>query len=126
MSQITVDQVRDTAQAVVARFGHDHRNPTVNDGDGTDSCVYTDAEGNHCIAGQILVELGKSIPAWGGLDNTGTVHQLLGGSERENTEHGFNSDAVMFLASLQETADEGGTWGTALEWTLDSDIEVDQ
>lgn len=110
---ITLDTVKDTAQAVVAKFGHDHTNPLVND----DSCVYTDPEGNHCIAAQILVELKQPCPAWGDQTNGSSVNVVLDSDT-------FTTEAIDFMASLQETADEGGTWGNALEWALDNDIEI--
>lgn len=109
---ITIDQVRDTAAKVVQRFGEDHKNPKGYDGpvvdDADNMCVYTDPHGNHCIAGQVLVDLGQPVPEWGDTNNSIFAFELL------SYGYDIEDQAIQFLTTMQSIADEDGRWGAAL------------
>lgn len=114
----TAEEIVAAIEAAVARTP-DAMNPAEGNG-----CLYTGPEGNHCIAGQVLVDLGFSVPAYvpermGGLmdDNraTGVAYLVeLGGVK------GFHctEDALRVLAGAQVIFDHwtgnNKTWTEAL------------
>lgn len=84
--------------------------------------VYTGPNGDHCIAGQVCVELGLDVPEWD--DAMGNDSFPDGNSPNPNTktfaitkmaEH-FDSEAALFLSTCQEEADD--------DFTLWSDVVV--
>lgn len=77
----------------------------VNDPD----CVYTNSGGDHCIAGQILVNLGRDLPPLDSEENDcGVTHPLMA-----KYVHGIERDAILFLEDLQRTADHDvASWET--------------
>jgi hypothetical protein len=70
----------------------------VNPGGG---CVYSDEQGNHCIAGEILVRLDLPVPEYGEMQNTTTVDHL-----DYLSYDVIEPDALELLADLQMKADE--------------------
>jgi hypothetical protein len=73
-------------------------------------CVYTAPNGEHCIAGQICVELGIEVPEWD--DEVG--NDSFGFNDRNpNTEtfiaspmsKNFTDDAARFISDCQSFAD---------------------
>lgn len=102
---ITLDQVKAEAQNVLKTFGPSHLNPGILEGDG---CRYTDEDGQHCVAGQILVNLGLEVPGLMDDDNESTVVNVDAFTER------LTVDALGFLGDIQSIADQGVEWSTAL------------
>lgn len=115
---ITLDMVQDKANEIIVRFGEGHKNPRATDGDGHETCVYTNQHGQHCFAGQILTDLGGYCPDYGDGDNMAMIHQLFGMGQEDF--HGLAEDAVDFLALAQEAADEDTTWSSALQYAYDN------
>ena len=73
------------------------------------NCQYTTADGRHCIAGQILSDLGVALPKHGSWDNTSSVHALP-----LDTKLRFHGDALDWLSEVQYLADEGYEWWAAI------------
>lgn len=99
---ITYDQVVATALALPKS----RRNPSVGR-----TCAYTspsDPE-KHCIAGQILVDLGREdlVPGKGSPDNFKTVGSIT------PIKRACSGKALELLISLQAAADCGVSWGRA-------------
>lgn len=64
-------------------------------------CVYTNDAGRHCIAGQIMVNLGIKLPP-----ATSPVNQsAISSVEMGEYVHNFDPDAIHLLDDLQRTAD---------------------
>lgn len=79
-------------------------------------CVYTTAKNKeHCIAGQILLELGGNIPGGYSKFNGDDVNRLF---TRFNVGIELDDDAIVFLGNVQYRADLGETWGRSLQWEL--------
>lgn len=99
----------DDVLKVVAKLDRNAMNATTEDG-GT--CVYTDYNGNHCIAGQVCVELGIEVP-----EADSDVVTL-----NEKFKKNFDESALTFLGSLQSYADsytfQDKTLGAAIDQTL--------
>lgn len=76
------------------------------------SCIYTDAEGNHCFVGEILAGIGFPLPELGNRHNTVGVKQLLIHTAI------FSKDALDFLQDLQNKADFGMEWREAFETVM--------
>lgn len=101
---ITLEEVVAAVDAAVVRFGADHKNPV---DEATAGCVYTDEYGRHCIAGQVLVDLGLHCPEYGDNDNAESFLEIERGSR-------WDARAETFLAEVQSLADDGATWGAAV------------
>ena len=100
---ITLEQVQAEAAKVVETFGPKHKNP--DDGDG---CSYTNVDGEHCVAGQIAVNLGAPIPGLMDDSNFSNVYEV------EMWRPLFTSDALTYLYTVQDLADSGYTWERAV------------
>lgn len=101
----TLEEVQEEAAKVVAAFEPGTRNPGVDEM----GCMYTTADGEHCIAAQICVNLGVEIPAYGMDDNEQPVDMVDGFTAS------FTFDALGWLTAVQRKADNGVTWGDAVE-----------
>lgn len=101
MSRITLAEVKAEAERILIDLDPDHRNPGLDDGDG---CVYTDLHGDHCVAAQIIVNLGGEVPGLmdeennESVSNVGWFHDIL------------DADAMDWLNAVQREADSGLTW----------------
>lgn len=84
-------------------------NPVIND----INCAYTDSQGNHCIAGEILVRLGFDVPAYGSNDNTETIANIIYDYELD-----FDEAAANILAIGQSVADTETHNGLDNAWEL--------
>lgn len=88
----------------------DCQNPVI---DG--NCVYSDEDGNHCIAGDIMVNLGFNPPAWGDHNNVSPIEHLI----EEHYPEEFDHNAIEMLLIGQNTADnlthcdDPFAWGNA-------------
>lgn len=78
----------------------------------SDSCVYTDSIGNHCIAGQILTMLGFKVPEYEAHNNINPVSQVID----ELYPDSFDDDAVVMLSVGQNTADKLTHYDDKLAW----------
>ena len=77
------------------------------------SCVFTDEDGRHCIAGEALSILDFPVPEWDDKLNTETnVDELI---ERVPTDLDFTKGAVQLLRDAQFHADEHITWGEVIK-----------
>lgn len=85
----------------------DRSNPSQRE-TGMTTCIYTDEEGNHCFAGDILTRLGAQIPPHGHPNNMSNLFAL----EREGWDFGvtINEDAFEILKATQYYADNDYTW----------------
>lgn len=103
---ITLDQVRAEATKIVTEFGSGYRNPGLDD-----TCMYTDYNGDHCIAGQIATNLGAPCPdidSTYNMDEVKVVAMWLDGTV-------FTDDAIDYLAEVQKWADSGETWADSVQ-----------
>lgn len=105
-TSVTLEQAKATARQVVQQFGTDYTNPGVTEGEG---CMYVDPYGAHCIAAQIAVTLGKPIPGLMDDDNKEQFDKVPLFHEH------FTDDAIVWLNRLQKEADNGFSWGYALD-----------
>ncbi len=116
---ITLEQVQAQAASVVERFGTLHKNPgeygPERDGD---TCLYTNINDDHCIAGQVLTELGVGIPVYGGDGNKITVDAYSGFKEA------VEPDALDWLYRVQSFADGGHTWANAVKLTAQPESDA--
>lgn len=103
---LTLDVIQAEAHRVVEQFGPDHKNPEVEDANG---CWYTNVDGEHCIAGQIVKNLGHDIPGWTDRDNGNEVPRV--GLFRGL----FTDEAEEWLWSVQSHADHGETWAESVQ-----------
>ena len=96
-------------QKIAATLPQDQLNP-----DGGNKCVYTDPADptSHCIAGEILFQLGVPLPDVDSAMNANTIDGWVG----EGFVDGFelSRDALSALSSAQCKADGGARWGNAL------------
>lgn len=86
-------------------------------------CVYTDQDGRHCFAGQILSDLGYPIPGWRGSRNAEIVESL------PDIDDWLSGTAIGVLSDMQNRADnerEGLlatgdriTWGQVISYYND-------
>lgn len=86
----------------------DCQNPVMDD----NHCIYSDEDGNHCIAGDIMVKLGFIPPAWGDNDNINPIDQVI--AERYPDQ--FDHDAIDMLLVGQNTADNLTHYDDSLAW----------
>ena len=113
LSDLSFKQVYDAIMAVDDK-GY---NPWIDGG-----CVYTDYDDNHCIAGQVLVDLGfeKLLPSEDSELNIATVYSLFSATPGLN-----NVDPVVtdLLREAQTHADNYVIWGEVKgkveDWVLD-------
>lgn len=118
----TLDDVESTIIAAVTRTPN-ALNPTApSDSIYGTECLYTGPDGSHCIAGQVLVDLGLPVPGYGDEQNLGV--SILGLIEAEDDlAAAFTEEAVNRLAAAQSAFDactaRGEGWSTALGAFLD-------
>lgn len=99
------------------------------------TCVYTGADGSHCIAGEVLTRLGyeERLPKWGEHHNGKGLGPLI---RDKILNIQFEEDAAVFLVTLQGFADgmrsvpsdDGHAlvyrpWGEAINFALARDRE---
>ena len=70
--------------------------------DESGSCLYSDPEGNHCIAGEILFRLGFTLPKLDDPNNHRSIRNMLVDTKQDDA---FTDRAQDFLSLLQCTAD---------------------
>lgn len=76
-------------------------------------CIYTDNKNHHCIAGQVLANLGVMLPPISSPDNNLGVHDLARASQ---FQFDIEDEALLILRRLQAAADiENVTWGKAID-----------
>lgn len=112
---VTADDIR----AEFANLDPDTRNPVQGD-----TCVYTSWDGNHCLAGQVLVNMNLPVPGAYQPDNQHPIYTVFGFNEDDEfTRWGdaaFTAEAVVLLAEAQQLADEfingkPATWGEVID-----------
>lgn len=107
---ITTDEVI----AIMRDLPKDRKNPA-------EGCVYTSSTGEHCIAGEVLSILGI-LPGLDILNQKYTEWQILNKTSISAIAGSLNlplsDDALDVLDVAQKAADEGATWGEAMEGIL--------
>lgn len=106
MRNIFLEDV-ETAVRQVVRCKGDHRNA---------SSEYEDANGHHCFAAAVLIELGLPHPTQGYACNELPIDSepVLGFLEDRAVE--FEPEALAYLRSLQDAADYGTKYGEQRTW----------
>lgn len=104
MSRITLAEVKAEAERILIDLDPDHRNPGFDEG----GCVYVDADGDHCLAAQIIVNLGGEIPGYLDPENESRVDEV------EWFHDILDIDALLWLGAVQREADSGHTWYRAV------------
>lgn len=99
MDKITGEQAIKALRVAVANRGPQYRQV---------ACLYTDRNGNHCIAGQALVNLGVEVPDYTHYNNAIRVYSAFVGR--------LTQEAADILLAAQKQADLRETWGFALEF----------
>lgn len=119
---ITINDVRAVALAIVEREGTDHYNPAQYDvpENGYDyesgmTCVYTSEGGKHCIAGQILVDLGKPVPSFQSEYSSTMVTHLFEVAPYASYYKDIEPAAMYWIQAAQYAADGGNSWGRCVE-----------
>lgn len=69
---------------------------------GKKTCVYTDFNGNHCIAGEILHKFGFKLPEVDSYENTIPIDELI---YEMGYDTYFTEEAIELLSSAQNIAD---------------------
>lgn len=77
-------------------------------------CVYTNEDGNHCIAGEIIRMLGYDLPDENDFQNTIPVEQLIDNLYAND----FDDEAVEMLRVGQKTADRLTHADDPLAWAI--------
>jgi hypothetical protein len=77
-------------------------------------CVYTNEDGNHCIAGEIIRMLGYDLPDENDFQNTIPVEQLIDNLYAND----FDDEAVEMLRVGQKTADRLTHSDDPLAWAI--------
>ncbi len=77
-------------------------------------CVYTNEDGNHCIAGEIIRMLGYDLPDENDFQNTMPVEQLIDNLYAND----FDDEAVEMLRVGQKTADRLTHSDDPLAWAI--------
>lgn len=110
MTLILADDVRAAIEAAVKRHP-DRKNPTSGSGD---DCVYTSSldPDHHCIAGQVLVDLGFDVPDAGHPQNSDTDVDRIVDARR------FDTKAIDLLLRAQIEFDLAGYSNRTWEQTL--------
>ncbi len=103
---VTIDDVINA----IDYLSDDCQNPVTEYGD----CVYSDEDGNHCLIGDVLVNLGFDVPAWDDWNNSNPIHQVI----EELYPNNFHEDAIEMLAIGQQTADRLTHQNNHLAWGL--------
>lgn len=117
-STITLEKAKELVRDAVERFPN-RSNPR--ERGWRDVCLYTGPGGAHCIAGQVLADLGLPLPDPNNLianTSTFTVDDMLG------SDHPFTDDAIDYIRAAQYVFDGGAIgyrpktrtrrWSTAL------------
>lgn len=81
-------------------------------------CVYTSPEGEHCIAGEVIVRLGGRVPGW---DKPCNETNLLDLFNTTDFDVGITlpRESRDVLYDCQRYADQGETWGNAVRRAFD-------
>jgi hypothetical protein len=109
----------DDVHKIIEFLPDDRMNPV--ESEYSDSCVYTDYNGNHCIAGQIMTILGFKVPKVDDHNNVNPIHQVI----EDLYPDVFDDDAIEILQIGQNTADklthydEESAWGFAKKDMID-------
>jgi hypothetical protein len=114
---ITLDQVLSVFDDLLGE--PDRANPEVDE-----TCVYTDQDGNHCIAGEVITRLGGTVPEFGAFGNTDNLAALA--DKMPNLLAEFDHDALYLLEDAQESADNGYTWHGTIEKIHDDRVNAIQ
>ena len=102
---ITAENILEEA----AKLDPNRENPRTSN---TNVCLYTSGDGEHCIVGQIFVNLDIDIPQYDDPNNMLPILNLF--NTNPALREKFNSSAIAVLARLQVIADgKGNSWGTA-------------
>lgn len=102
----------------------DRTNAIMYEGTPNEACVYTNSRGEHCIVGQIFLNLGLELPSVESLDNRQGAVVVI-----QDMKYPFEPDAAFLLSDLQSEADGVGEadgqrkWGEAINNVLSSILE---
>lgn len=69
-SAITLDQVKGMIRDAVKRYPNRINPRQSSQWGGQSVCLYTGKNGTHCIAGQVLADLGASLPEYDSINNS--------------------------------------------------------
>ena len=109
----------DDVYKIIEFLPDDRMNPV--EDEYSDSCVYTNYNGDHCIAGQIMTILGFKVPEVEDHNNVNPIHQVI----QDLYPNAFDDDAVEMLQIGQNTADnfthydDKSAWGFAKKDMID-------
>lgn len=109
----------DDVYKIIEFLPDDRMNPV--EDEHSDSCVYTNYNGDHCIAGQIMTILGFKAPEVDDHNNVNPIHQVI----QDLYPNAFDDDAVEMLQIGQNTADHlthydnKSAWGFAKKDMID-------
>lgn len=78
------------------------------------NCAYTNEDGDHCIAGEIIHMFGYDLPDFDNLQNIIPVEQLIDNLYAND----FDDEAVEMLRIGQKTADRLTHAGDPLAWAI--------
>lgn len=103
----TLEEVQAVLKAAVERKPN-NRNPYSH---AEGSCLNTGKQGNHCIAAQVLVDLGYEVPAYGDEENGYGFRNLLDFYEIGRDK--FDAKTEAYLSRAQGIFDEETSYGNS-------------
>ena len=94
----------------------------VNPTNEVEDCVYTDIHGDHCIAGQVLNDIGLNVPNWDDeYFNNEVIRIVIRRGFFGDVE--FEPEAINLLEDAQVSADACNDWGVAVKEALSVKVE---
>lgn len=86
-------------------------------------CYYTVPGGGHCVAGEVIVRLGGSVPSWGDTRNSRSLWALtyVRGDFYFDIGITIPQESINLLMACQTAADEGATWGESVRAALEQE-----
>ena len=103
---VTIDDVC----KMIELLPDEKQNPISDDGD----CVYTNEDGDHCIAGEIIRMFGYDLPDFDDFQNTVPVGELIDNLYAND----FDDEAVEMLYVGQKVADRLTHADDPLAWAM--------
>lgn len=104
--------------AVNAYRNSRRKNPR-NNPDTAARCTNTNHQGKHCLAAQVMVDLGHPVPGYQEDYCSAAVESLFSHQRNQLQLHvPFSPEQTRTLTRLQHSADEGLSWGRAVQKVL--------
>ena len=101
-SLVTLERAKELVRDAVGRFPN-RINPRTSEGGWNDVCLYTGPRDTHCIAGQVMADLGLKLPEVDSINNSSS----LSDDGVLPPDHPFTEDALNYMRAAQYVFDGG-------------------